>query len=176
MKKGYIQIYTGDGKGKTSAALGLALRALGNGFKVLFIQFLKSGDSSEISVVTQFGLNFKVLNYAKLDGFLYELTENGKKILFDTARAEFEKLLSEMEKLECDVLILDEIMGAIHSGIIKTEQMILLMDKKPVGMELVLTGRNAPLELVEKADLVTCMQNVKHYADSGVNARVGIEY
>jgi len=175
MNRGYIQIYTGDGKGKTTAALGLGLRAVEKGLKVIMIQFLKNGKSGELEAVKGLDAKFEILNFSKIDGFISELSFEEREKLRDVTQKELDTINHILYNNECDVLILDEIFAALHAGLISPEQVLDIIERKPSGMELVLTGRNAPAKIAEKADLITEMRSVKHYADKGVKARPGIE-
>ena len=176
MKKGYVQVYTGDGKGKTTAALGLGLRAAGRGLKVLMIQFLKGTDSGELEAVKRLAPDFHIIRFAETKKFFWELTDDEKARLKNKTRQEMQNLEEYLKDNYCHVLILDEIMAAIHGDLVRVEQVCRIIDQKPKGMELVLTGRNVPDEIAERADLITEMKKIKHYMDKGVPARTGIEY
>ena len=168
--KGLVQVYTGDGKGKTTAALGLAIRATGHGMRVGFIQFLKSEPCGEHLFVSQCHA-FDIVQISTGDSFnksLAQLSEEAQRTL---AYAE-EQMLSG----NYDLLILDEIFIAIYKGLISTGQVLDLLEKKPNPVELILTGRYAPPEIVERADLVTEMHMIKHPFNQGIRARPGIEY
>jgi cob(I)alamin adenosyltransferase len=173
LEKGLIQVYTGNGKGKTSAAFGLALRAVGRGLKVFIIQFIKGGfDYGELYVVD------------KLPNVTLKAFGRGKFITEKPASREDIKLAEEAltlaEKIvksgEYDIVILDEINVALKLELIKTEKVLKLVKNKPKHVEIVLTGRYAPEEIVEAADLVTEMREVKHPFNNGYEARKGIEY
>ena len=174
MKKGYIQIYTGNGKGKTTAALGLALRAAGHGMSVKIIQFLKGGVSGELK-------SLKKLETVEL----FRVTDAGKYVwdLNDEEQRDMQKRSREMLQASkewfaqgLDILILDEIMAAIKYDIVSLKDVLSLIEARPEGTEMVLTGREAPRELVEKADLVSEIKDIKHYFGKGVPARRGIEF
>ncbi len=173
MEKGLIQVYTGNGKGKTTAALGLALRAVGHGFKVLIIQFMKGK------------LNHGELQAArKLSPYL-SIKQMGQKTFISRSHPEPTDLQLAQEGFlladraikngEYDIVILDEINVAIDYGLIPLSDLLKLIDSKPENVELILTGRNAKPEIIDKADLVTEMVDRKHYYDNGVSARKGIE-
>lgn len=171
MERGYIQIYTGDGKGKTTAALGLALRACGAGFKVFIGQFLKSGDYSEIKALARFS-DLVTLRQYGLGRFVKgKPTEEEIKAAQDGLKEAGEALSSGLY----DLVILEEANVASSIGLFSVDDLLSLMAHKPLGVELVLTGRNAHPRLIEAADLVTEMLPVKHYYFQGVQARVGIE-
>ena len=169
--KGYVQVYTGDGKGKTTAALGLALRAAGAGLKVYICQFLKKGDYSEIRTLEGYR------DLIKVEQFGTGRFINGKPSPEDVAAAR--EAVSSIKDIlsagEYDVLIMDEANVALHLGLISIDDIKDLIRSRPDHMELILTGRNAPQELMEIADLVTEMKLIKHYYDRGVPARTGIE-
>ncbi|MBW2107623.1 MAG: cob(I)yrinic acid a,c-diamide adenosyltransferase [Deltaproteobacteria bacterium] len=173
LEKGFVQVYTGDGKGKTTAALGLALRAVGHGLRVVMIQFLKDdGRAGELAAAQHLAPLLTIKPMGR-PGFIGpEGPQPGDVELANAAMQEAEKVLSEKG---CDVLILDEINVAVHLGVISQKALLALVARKPSNMELVLTGRGAPEGLLQKADLVTTMQCTKHYYDVGQAARLGIE-
>jgi cob(I)alamin adenosyltransferase len=173
LEKGMVQVYTGNGKGKSSAAFGLALRAIGRGLKVYIIQFIKGGfDYGELYVVDK-------LQNLKLKAF-----GRGKFVTEKPAEKEDVKLAEEALALaeevvmsgEYDIVILDEINVALSLKLIKIKKVLELIKNKPKHVELVLTGRYAPNEIIEAADLVTEMREVKHPFNKGYQARKGIEY
>ncbi|NLA05849.1 MAG: cob(I)yrinic acid a,c-diamide adenosyltransferase [Firmicutes bacterium] len=176
MKKGYIQLYTGDGKGKTTAALGLGLRAVGRGYTVWMFQFLKGMASGELDSTPYLDGRFRLFRLAETNKFFSALSEAEKEELKAQLREELQQIKEAMQREACDLLILDEIMGVIHAGFLNTAEVCALIESKPPGMEVVLTGRDAPRELLAKADLVTEMRCVKHYYYDGVPARAGIEH
>lgn len=176
LKKGFVQIYTGDGKGKTTAALGLALRAVGNNYKVYMVQFLKTSKTGEIESVKKLGSNFNIYRFEKKKGFFWTLNDSEKEELKKEVEKAYKFCLKTVENNTCDILIMDEIMAVISNGIISIEKITELIDKRPDNMELIFTGRDAPQQIVEKADLVTEMKSIKHYIDKGIFAREGIEY
>lgn len=175
MKKGYVQIYTGDGKGKTTAALGLAMRAVGRGLKVAMIQFLKGVDSGELHSVQRLAPEFIIYRFESSHKFVENMSEEELEQLKREVRRGFDFAAHIMHEKSCDILILDEIMAAIHGNFITTLEVLDFIRAKPEGMELILTGRNVPEEIAEAADLITEMKAVKHYYDKGVKARKGIE-
>ncbi|HHT47483.1 MAG TPA: cob(I)yrinic acid a,c-diamide adenosyltransferase [Firmicutes bacterium] len=175
MNKGFVQVYTGDGKGKTTAALGLGLRAVGRGYNVIMFQFLKGFESGELKSVLCLKGKFKIIRLAETKKFFFNLDQKEKEALKKKVGAELRQVYEVMENHACDVLILDEIMAALHGGLLTVEEVCKLIESRPPGMELILTGRSAPDEILERADLVTEMRCVKHYIDQGVMARVGIE-
>jgi len=175
-KKGFIQIYTGDGKGKTTAALGLALRAAGNNYRVCMVQFLKTSRTGEIESAKKLEGNFKIYRFEKKKGFFWTLNDCEKEELKEEVKKAYEFCLKALENNTCDILIMDEVMAILSNRLLSVEEIIELIDKKPDNMELILTGRNVPEEILQKADLVTEMKNIKHYMDKGILAREGIEY
>ncbi|ADH60550.1 ATP:corrinoid adenosyltransferase BtuR/CobO/CobP [Thermoanaerobacter mathranii subsp. mathranii str. A3] len=175
MERGLIQVYTGDGKGKTTASIGLGIRAVGRGFKVYMVQFLKGADTGELHTLKNIE-NFKVFRFQSTNKFFWTLTEEEKKILAEDMKKAYDFVVEVLKNKKCDVLILDEIMAAIHSKMYTVEDVLKLIDMKPKEMELVLTGRSAPQEIIERADLVTEMKAIKHPFEKGIPARYGIEY
>ncbi len=169
--KGYVQVYTGNGKGKTTASLGLAIRAAGAGLKVFIVQFLKMGDYSEIKALVRFSDLITVEQYG-LGRFVKgkpspEDIEAGQKGL--------ERVKSVIAAGEHDVVIMEEGNVAVMCGLFPIEELLNIVDKKPDNVELIITGRGAAQSLIDKADLVTEMKEIKHYYQKGVAARVGIE-
>jgi len=173
MKTGYIQVYTGDGKGKTTAALGLAMRASGAGMRVYIGQFIKDFAYSEILTLKKLEPSICVEQYGKGCGFVYQAADKTAHIA--AAREGLEKGLEALKSGRYDVVILDEINVAAQLGLLEDGAILNLMDQKPEGTELILTGRNASTEVMERADLVTEMKEIKHYYNDGVEARLGIE-
>ncbi len=167
-----IQVYIGDGKGKTTAALGLGLRANGAGKKVLLVQFLKDGQSSEIKTIRKLK-NFDVKIFGK-KGFLDKNKLDKKD--FDLANQGFNFVQKAIQNKLYNLIILDEINVVNSFGLIKTKDILDLIKKTPSAIELVLTGRNASKKIIQSADLVTEMKQIKHYFEKGVKARKWIEY
>lgn len=168
---GLVQIYTGGGKGKTTASLGLAVRAVGHNFKVAIIHFMKIWDYGEVKSLRKLGI----------DLFRYGTTElidpkNPSPIDYEEANKALLKAEEVIEKSDYDILILDEINVAIDFNLIPLKRVIDLIDKKPNNLELVLTGRNCPQELIERADLVSLINETKHPYQKGIEARKGIEF
>ena len=173
LKKGLVQVYTGDGKGKTSAAFGLALRAIGRGFKVYVIQFIKGGfDYGELHIVDKLP-NIKLAAFGR-GKFITDVSPSGEDAkLAQEALKLATKVVSEGEY---DIVILDEVNVALNMKLIKVGDVLKLIKTKPKHVELILTGRNAPTRLVEEADLVTEMKEIKHPYMKGVQPRKGIEF
>lgn len=173
LKKGYIQIYTGNGKGKSTAAIGLLVRAAGHGLKSYMLQFMKDFPYSEIQSLQKLDEFIKIKQIGKDDWvFRKEPAPEDEKINALSALEEVRKL---MLKNEFDIIVLDEICVAIHFGLIKIEDVIEFMHDKPESVELILTGRYCPDRLIASADLVTEMREVKHYYTKGILSRKGID-
>lgn len=171
MTKGYVQVYTGNGKGKTSAALGLALRAAGAGLKVFIGQFIKERYTSEIKSLELFEGRIVLRQYGK--GFCFSETPREEDI--QAAQQGLQELQAIIASQDYQVVILDEINVALKLKLISLDQVLALIRNKPEELELVLTGRYAHPGVIEAADLVTEMKPIKHYAEQGVQARTGIE-
>ena len=176
MKKGLVHIYTGDGKGKTTASLGLAFRGIGCGLRVNMIQFLKTWDTGEVACAKRLSEQFKIWNFESKHGFINEMNEVQKaKLQLEINKAmEFAKECALNG--ESDILILDEIFGAVSNGMVSTEQILELIILKAENTELVLTGRNAPECIVEAADYVSKIDMIKHPYEQGIGPRKGIEF
>jgi cob(I)alamin adenosyltransferase len=168
---GYIQVYTGDGKGKTTAALGLALRASGYGLKVFIAQFIKGMKYNEIKSLERFQDNVTVKQYGNGCFIRKEPSETDLEI----AKNGLREIRQVITSGSYDVVILDEINVAIYFNLLKVEDVVELLNIKPEKVELVLTGRKITPEILEMADLVTEMKEIKHYYTKGVIAREGIE-
>jgi len=169
--KGYVQVYTGDGKGKTSAALGLVVRACGAGLRVYMGQFIKRGLYGEIRTLRDRFPDVRVEQYGR--GRFIRKKPDAKDM--QASRRGYEKLRQAMHSGEYDIVIADEIGSAVTTGILGEEDVLALMEERPANVELVLTGRGIGRRVKARADLVTEMRNVKHYGDSEVKARKGIE-
>lgn len=176
LKKGCVQVYTGNGKGKTTAAVGLAVRAAGNGLKVYMVQFLKSSQTGELESAKKLEPNFQIFRFEKKRGFFWTLNEEEKQELQKELQEALTFCMEVLKQRKCDLLIMDEIMGALHTNLISKQQVLELLAARPENMELVLTGRNVPEEIAEKADLITEMREVKHYYTQGIPSRKGIEF
>jgi|ERR1035437_1710522 cob(I)alamin adenosyltransferase len=169
--KGFIQVYTGNGKGKTTAAFGLSLRAVGAGKKVFFAQFVKGKIYSEIEAVQRFLPSVTVKQYG-LGCFIIKAPTQQD---VDAARKGFDEVSQIIVSGKYDIVVLDEANIAIYYNLFTVEELINVLKKKPDETEIIITGRYAPQELIEIADLVTEMKEVKHYYTKGVEARIGIE-
>jgi len=173
--EGLIQIYTGDGKGKTTAAVGLACRARGHNLKVCYIYFHKNPkrwDYGEHKILKKIGVD--------VFGYAGRHPRFDKKLDPDKVRKECLEGLKFIESIykkdKYDMLILDEINISLRDGFLKKEELLNIMEKKPANMNLVLTGRGATREMIKAADLVSKVEKVKHPYDSGIWRRIGIEY
>ncbi len=171
MERGYIHIYTGNGKGKTTAVMGLSLRAVGAGKRVFIGQFVKSMVYHDVKAIREFLPNIEVVLYG--NSCMLSREPNEKDIA--CAKNGLAEVKKKLLAKEYDVVVLDEIMIALFYKLLDLEEVLELLDLKPDETELVLTGRYAPKELIERADLVTDMQEVKHYYQQGVLSRKGID-
>lgn len=171
--KGYIQVYTGKGKGKTTAALGVALRAAGHGLKTYIGQFLKGQDYGELHSIQKLSSWITLEQFGR-KGFIH-VTKNPDKEDFKRAKSGLKKCREAMLSGAYTVIILDEINVAIYFKLITEKEVHDFLDKKPEDIEVILTGRYAPDSLVKRADLVTEMKEIKHYYSEGVQVREGIE-
>ena len=170
MSKGYIQVYTGNGKGKTTASLGIMLRAICSGKKVFFGQFMKGQHYSELKAVEYLpGLEMEQFG----DLCFVDLKPRQQDI--DDAKAGLKKMEEVLISGKYDMVIFDEINTSAFFKLVAIEEVIRVIKRKPEATELILTGRYASDELIEIADLVTEMKEIKHYYNAGVEARVGIE-
>ncbi len=168
--KGYIHVYTGDGKGKTTAALGLALRAVCAGKKVFFGQFVKGMDYSELKAA-DFLPNFKMEQFGRPEFIHGKPTQSD----IDNAKKGLDKIHSVLKSGEYDIVVLDEANIALYYNLFTLDELLNVIMDKPEDIEIIITGRKAPKKLVEVADLVTEMKEIKHYYQKGVLARKGIE-
>ncbi len=165
-----IQVYTGNGKGKTTAAFGLALRAAGAGLKVYIGQFLKGRRYSELYAIKK----HKNIKVEQFGGRCFVKSKPGKKDI-ELAKCGFEKIKKILAKKCYNLIILDEINIAVHLGCLELKEVISLLKNPPKTLELVLTGRYAHPKILKLADLVTDMKEIKHYYKKGIKARKGIE-
>lgn len=173
MAKGLIHIYCGDGKGKTTAAMGLALRSAGSGRRVLLLQFLKDGSSSEFTSLAHVP-GIDAFRHTRLFGFTWTLT--GAEMT--EARTYYADVLAEVfaKAADYDLLVLDEALGALSAGLLDEGQLLSLLAGRPEALEVVLTGRGPSQALLDAADYVTEMRKIKHPFERGIPAREGIEY
>lgn len=174
MSKGLIHIYTGDGKGKTTAAVGMSLRAKSRKLRTLFVQFFKEPDSgSEISLLSSLGIDILVFDEVKSPLFHPEIDR-------PLLRREAKKALSKLEQLfrerNLDFIVLDEFICLVAEGILTEDEAADFLKSKPDNTELILTGKGAPEKLVAMADYVTFMKHIKHPYEKSTKAREGIEF
>lgn len=172
---GCIHIYTGDGKGKTTAAVGLAVRFAGNGGRVLFSQFLKDGSSSEIRVLKQIP-GITVSSFTENLGFSFRMSEEEKQHARDCWSDYLNQVLTEAIEQKAGLLVLDEILAAYRLEFVDRERLLTFLRERPENLEVVLTGRDPAPELAELADYISDIRNVRHPFDDGIAARAGIEY
>lgn len=174
MEQGLIHVYCGDGKGKTTASLGLAIRCAGRGFKVLIIQFLKNQDTGELHTLMKIP-EITVLRGKKGYSFLIHMTDEQKK----QCRIAHDENLQEGVNLcmsgQVDLLILDEVIAAYNYDMVARDLLLDFLRNKPAKLEVVLTGRDPAPELMELADYVSEVRKIKHPYDQGIKARIGIE-
>jgi cob(I)alamin adenosyltransferase len=170
--RGYIQVYTGNGKGKTTAALGLTLRAAGAGKKVFIAQFVKGQRYSEVKAIEQFLPMVEIKQY----GLNCFIRNKPAKADIDAAQTGLREIKEIILSGKYDVVVLDEANIAVYYGLFSTQELIDIIKQKPTETEIVITGRYAAPELIEVADLVTEMKEIKHYYTQGVEARIGIEH
>ena len=171
---GKIHIYTGDGKGKTTAALGLALRAVGWGYKVVMIQFMKKQATGEMMALEKLKPDLEIHQFGREDFISAESAVDKDREL---AQAGLDLAAKAMVETKPDILILDEINVALHFKLLKPAEVNNFIDQwRDKGTEIILTGQKADPKLIEKADLVTEMKKVKHYFDKNTEARKGIEF
>jgi cob(I)alamin adenosyltransferase len=171
--RGYIQIYTGKGKGKTTAAMGVALRAAGHGLKSYIGQFLKGQDYGELHSIQKLSSWITVEQFGR-KGFIH-MTKDPDEEDFERVKSGLKQCMKAMLSGRYTIIILDEINVALHFKLITEKEVHDFLDKKPEDIEVILTGRYAPASLAKRADLVTEMLEIKHYHSEGVQARKGIE-
>ena len=171
MMRGYVQVYTGDGKGKTTAAIGLAMRAVGAGLKVFIGQFVKGMYYSELKSLSQLSPQLIVKQFGR-EKFVHNKPSEED---VQAARAGYEEVRALIKSGQYDLVILDEANIAVYFKLLTVDDLLALIEEKPESVELVFTGRKADPLLLEKADLVTEMKDVKHYYNQGIKAREGIE-
>ena len=171
--RGYVQVYTGAGKGKTTAALGLALRAAGHRMRTYVGQFLKRSPTGEIAASRRLSSFITIRQFGR-PGFIL-VREGHDEGDLRRARAGLRKCRAAMLSGEFRIVVLDEVNTAVYLGLLSEAEVLAVLDEKPADVELVLTGRYAPRSFIRRADLVTEMRERKHYYARGVRARVGIE-
>ena len=172
-EKGLVHIYTGEGKGKTTSAIGLAIRARGRGKKILFAQFFKEKDSpGELALLEQLGITTIVFDAIKSPFFNPDINR-------DYLREEVKKALRQLHiyflEEQPNLVILDEFLCLVSEDVLREDEAVSFIAERPVNIEIVLTGRGATEQIISLADYVTNMQNIKHPFDKGISARTGIE-
>lgn len=171
---GLTHLYCGDGKGKTTAALGLAIRALGSGFRVVFVQFLKSHATGELSILN--GLSdVTVIRGKEGSAFSFSMTEEEKEKTRHLHTENLKQAIDLGASGECDLLVLDEAVGAYNRNLIDKALLEEFVQNKPERLELVMTGRNPVQWMIDRADYVSEIKKIKHPYDRGIAARIGIE-
>jgi len=173
LEKGYAQVYTGNCKGKTTAAMGLAFRAAGHGFKTYVAQFLKGQPTGEIEAAKKLAPLIRIEQFGR-EGFI-TVTDGPDDEDVSRAAEGLARAREAMLSGEYRIVVLDEVNTAVHFKILPEADVLALIDRRPAAVELVLTGRYAPASFIDRADLVTEMTEVKHYFSQGVKAREGIE-
>lgn len=171
---GLIHIYCGDGKGKTTAALGLAVRCSGHGNKVLLVQFLKSRPTGELKSLALIP-NIEIMRGKENKKFTFQMTEEEKRVVLENHKQLFAKVTEKCTTEKIDLLILDEIIGACNTGVFDEDELIKFIKNKPAELELVMTGRNPDSRLTELADYVSEICKRKHPFEKGIPARTGVE-
>lgn len=171
---GLIHIYTGEGKGKTTASLGLAVRCAGHGNKVLIVQFLKSRPTGELQSLALIP-NIELMRGKETKKFTFQMNEEEKAQVLKEHLELFVRVEEKCHKEQLDLLIFDEVLGAIKSGVMDEERLLDFLKHKPAELEVVLTGRNPSARLIDMADYVSEIVKRKHPFDKGIPARTGVE-
>ncbi|CUQ15435.1 cob(I)yrinic acid a,c-diamide adenosyltransferase [Clostridium baratii] len=175
MELGLIHIYCGDGKGKTTAAMGLGMRAAGRSKKVLLTQFLKSNKTGELNSIEKLSEFFHVVKGVPAKKFVWNMNEEEKLEVKEEHTNRFREVTKKAIEEEYDLLILDEIIATINRDFVMLTEVIDFLKNKPTGLEVVMTGRNPKEELIELADYVSEIKAIKHPYNKGIKSRVGIE-
>lgn len=176
IENGCIQVYTGNGKGKTTAAVGLGVRAVGCGNKVIMIQFLKGGKTGELKALERLLPDFQVFRFEKPRDFVWNLNEEEKNVLIGEIEKAFAFAKDAIHQNKCNVLILDEFIGVITNGFLGVAAVVEFLKDKPKNVEIIMTGRNVPAEITEVAHYVSQIEPIKHPFEKGISAREGIEF
>lgn len=171
--KGLLHIYCGDGKGKSTACVGLAVRAAGSGLRVLFCQCMKDGTSSEVGMLKKLGISYCCCE--EKFGFSWNMNAEQKEKACQAYTRLFEDVTRRAKEEDIDLLVIDEFMSAYNCGFLCKEKALSFLEHRPEGLEVVLTGRDPAPELLDLADYVSEIRKVKHPFDAGVPARKGIE-
>lgn len=175
LEKGLVAVYTGNGKGKTTASVGQGIRCAGNDLNVRMVQFLKGGATGEMNIIETIP-NFTLFRFERPRGFFWTLDEQQKKELQEDIDKAMEFVEGTIDNNYCDVLILDEVMGALSNNLIDIDRLVSAINRRPDTMEIIMTGRNVPEKVYEIADYVTEMKDLKHPFEKGIAARKGIEW
>lgn len=172
---GLIHIYYGDGKGKTTCATGLAVRAAGDGLRVMFAQFMKTGRSSELRVLeTLPGID--IIETPRMKKFSFEMTDEECAEMERQNDETLDRISKQIHNTECDILVLDESLNAVHRSMLSRDKLMDLLKNKPEHLEVVLTGKDQEPDFIEIADYVSEIRKIKHPFDRGIRARKGIEF
>jgi cob(I)alamin adenosyltransferase len=175
LKSGLIIVFTGKGKGKTTAAIGQALRATGQGLKVLMLQFIKgTWDYGELESIKRLDPDFNIKPLGK--GFIRSKSKLNDNEALENIKQSWEQAKNEIFSDKYDMVILDEINYVVDFGLLPVDEVLSLLEKKPKRLHIILTGRNARKEVIERADLVTEMMEIKHHYSKGIKAQKGIEF
>ena len=175
LKSGLIIVFTGKGKGKTTAAIGQALRATGQGLKVLMLQFIKgTWDYGELESIKRLDPDFNIKPLGK--GFIRSKSKLNDNEALENVKQSWEQAKNEIFSDKYDMVILDEINYVVDFGLLPVDEVLSLLEKKPKRLHIILTGRNARKEVIERADLVTEMMEIKHHYSKGIKAQKGIEF
>lgn len=173
MKNGLIHVYVGDGKGKTTASVGLSVRAAGRDKTVVFAQFLKTGATGELEPLEKLGV--RVIRSTVKLGFTHKMGDSERARCGEEQRRILGWVLEILSSRRIDLLVLDEVIDAVNTRMLDEGEVRSLVENKPPGLELVLTGRQPPQWLLDRADYVSDIQKIKHPFDRGITARIGIE-
>lgn len=172
--RGIVQVYTGDGKGKTTAAWGQALRAVGHGYRVAVVRFLKPTDSGEVKAAARLSPELAVFGHTS--PYDPNVDQRSSRKLRSDSRRNFDEACGLIRSGEYDLVVLDEMNVVLHYRFVSVQELLKALDERPPHVEVILTGRYAPGSLIDAADLVTEMTEVKHPLEAGLGARRGIEY
>ena len=173
-QQGLIHIYHGDGKGKTTAAVGLCIRALGRGRQVLFVQFLKSWDSGELHILSQLS-NIQIMRGKPSGKFTFQMNAEEKSACLKAHNQLWADILKYLQNNTVDLLVLDELLATYHHNLLDKVSFLQFLKNKPAELEVVMTGRNPAPELLELADYISEIKKVRHPFDQGLGARIGVE-
>jgi len=171
---GLVHIYCGDGKGKTSAAIGLAVRMAGRGNQVVIARFLKTNDSGEVKAL-EYIPGVRVIECEREYGFVFSMDDETKKEAAQYYTELFEQTVNDAKEM-CGLLILDEIIGAVNCNMVPEELVLNFLRQRPDNLEVVLTGRDPSEQLMEMSDYVSEIKKIRHPYEKGICARIGIEY